>query len=256
MVTSTSLSHLPDPPSGFTWELNPTLSDEFNEQTLDSEKWLNYHPYWSGRTPSQYAPANVRVSDGQLQLQNSTEVNNLDEVADPEKDNWVKAAVVSSRLPIASYGYYEARIKAADLSMTSAFWFQGKYSEIDVVEQLGKPKIKPSKHKLMLINTHYYPDGWESDIKTPREIPMEYGAAEDYHVYGVWWVDQDSALFYHDGELMAEITFGGGFNEPMYLFFDTEVFTWEGLPDVNDLKSVAKNTMHIDWVRAWKLIEK
>jgi hypothetical protein len=41
----------------------------------------------------------------------------------------------------------------------------------------------------------------------------------------------------------------------MYLFFDTEVFTWNGLPSVAALKDPAKNRMSVDWVRAWKLVE-
>jgi len=248
--------HLPEPPAGYTWELIAELSDEFNGKSLDSSKWLDYHSYWTGRTPSQHAPANVSVSDGFLRLKNTTQVESLDEVANPEEDNWVEAACVTSNQPNAGYGYYEARIKASDLSMTSSFWFQGQYSEIDVVEQFGAPKLNANKRLRMLINTHFYPNGWETDRKTPREIPVEPGAADDFHVYGVWWKDAQTALFYHNSELVTEVDFGGKFDEPMYLFFDTEVFTWEGLPSVESLKDDSKNTMLVDWVRAWKLVEK
>jgi hypothetical protein len=40
----------------------------------------------------------------------------------------------------------------------------------------------------------------------------------------------------------------------MYLFFDTEVFTWYGLPTVASLKDPNLNTMLVDWVRAWKQV--
>ena len=61
---------------------------------------------------------------------------------------------------------------------------------------------------------------------------------------------------YHNGEKVAEIAFAGPFDEPMYLFFDTKVFVWEGLPEIESLRDPAKNTMLVDWVRAWKLVEK
>jgi len=54
---------------------------------------------------------------------------------------------------------------------------------------------------------------------------------------------------------VAEATPAGEFVEPMYLFFDTEVFTWEGLPTFKELKNPKRNAMRVDWVRAWRLEE-
>jgi beta-glucanase (GH16 family) len=140
--------------------------------------------------------------------------------------------------------------------MTSSFWFQGQYSEIDVVEQLGAPATYPSRSKFMLMNTHFFKDGWDMDRKTPKFWSMPSGSADDFHVYGVWWKDKDTVWFYHDGEKVAEIATGGEFTEPMHMFFDTEVFVWEGLPTVESLKDPDANTMLVDWVRAWTLVEK
>jgi hypothetical protein len=53
---------------------------------------------------------------------------------------------------------------------------------------------------------------------------------------------------------VAELTTGGPFKESQYLFFDTEVFTWEGLPTIESLNDPARNTMDVDWVRGWKLV--
>lgn len=52
------------------WVANPALSDEFNGTSLDTTKWLPAMPqsYWLGRTPSEYDPANVSVSNGVLDL--------------------------------------------------------------------------------------------------------------------------------------------------------------------------------------------
>ena len=41
----------PEPPVGQRWILNEDFSDEFNGTSLDSDKWLDHHPKWSGREP-------------------------------------------------------------------------------------------------------------------------------------------------------------------------------------------------------------
>lgn len=39
------------------------------------------------------------------------------------------------------------------------------------------------------------------------------------------------------------------------MFFDTEVFTWHGWPTQASLLDPQKNTMLVDWVRPWQLVE-
>ncbi len=244
----------PPPPAGYRWQAVPELSDEFSGARLDPKNWLNYHPYWKGREPSHFEPNNVSVFGGKLRLRSDTLLGDLSSVKDLEKDIWVRSACVASAAPIAGPGYYEARVQASSLSMTSSFWLQGKYSEIDVVEQLGGSLKNPDSDLWMLMNTHYFADGWEQDRATPTRWRMPYGAAEGYHVYGVWWKDKNTVLFYHNGSQVAEVKTGGAFSEPMYLFFDTEVFVWEGLPTLKTLQDAGRNTMSVDWVHAWQLV--
>ena len=244
---------LPAAQAGFRWRAVPQLSDEFNGEKLDASKWMDFHPYWQGREPSRFEPRNAVLSGGILRLLSVPLIDDLGAAKNPEKDVWVGSACVSSRRASVSYGYYEARMQASDLSMTSSFWFQGEYSEIDVVEQLGKPVKNGWKHDYMMMNTHYFQQGWDQDIATPSQWKMPSGSSDGYHVYGVWWRDRETAWFYHEGEKVAEIRFGGEFSEPMYLFFDTEVFVWDGLPTIQSLKDPARNAMLVDWVRAWVL---
>jgi len=245
----------PAAPDGWRWQAVSGLSDEFSGEKLDDSKWLPYQPYWKGRPPSAFEPKNVSVAGGMLRLRSTALVSDLSVVKKPDEDIWVASACVSSKTASAKAGYYEARIKASELSMTSSFWFQGKYSEIDVVEQLGAPIKNPGDRDFMLMNTHSFKDGWDKDQATPARWKMPTPAAAGFHVYGVWWKDEKTIWFYHDGQKVAELKPGCGFLEPMYLFFDTEVFKWSGLPTIESLNDPKRNTMEVDWVRSWKLVK-
>ena len=126
VATEPDLSLVPEAPAGYRWRSVSHLSDEFAAGRLDASKWIDFHPYWNGREPSRFDPRNVSVEGGILRLLSVPLVDDLAAVRDPEKDVWVGSACVSSRTASASYGYYEARVQASDLSMTSSFWFQGK----------------------------------------------------------------------------------------------------------------------------------
>lgn len=245
----------PPPPAGYIWQLVPELSDEFNGLKLDYSKWRPILLHWKGREPSAFDPANISVQDGMLRLRSTTDVLLLDAIKNPEKDLWVKSACVSSVNRSANYGFYAARIKASNLSMSSSFWFSGSYSEIDVVEQFGAPSKKTEKSNLMMMNTHYFAEGWNKDKSNPTSCRMSTGSADSFHVYGVWWKDENTVWMYLDGLKVAELISGGPFREPLCLIFDTEVFVRNGLPSIHSLQDPTKNTMLVDWVRSWKLVK-
>lgn len=240
---------LPTPPHGKKWVKVESLSDEFFGKKLDASKWLPKHPYWSGRN-STHVPANVSVRDGKLRL-----VSTLRKGATEVKAETVTAACLSSTTARCQPGYYEARIRCSDISMTSAFWFQGKVSEVDVIENIGAPTDPNSQwiKDTMMMNTHFFKGGWDKDKKTPFNWKMPSPCSSEYHVYGVWWKDERTVAFFHNGIQIGEVTTGGPFDEPQYMFFDTEVFTWHGWPTKASLLDPAKNTMLVDWVRAWQL---
>ena len=242
MVTSSQATP-PTPPAGFTWVPIPGLTDEFNGQTLDRAKWLPYQPYWQGRD-STFDTNNVFLTNGLLCLR-STAVTLTN----------IRAACVTSAAKEAfSDSYYEASVKASQLSMTSSFWFQGKYSEIDVVEEIGASLKKPAHNETMNINTHYFTNGWKDDLSTPIIWKMPTSCNTDFHTYGVWWKNNLHLAFYHNDQIVTNVVTRGEFNEKMYLFFDTEVFAWEGHPTLESLQDDSLNTMCVDWVRGWKLV--
>ncbi|MGJ8724448.1 MAG: family 16 glycosylhydrolase [Roseibacillus sp.] len=251
------VSTRPAAPEGYRWESVSALSDEFESDALDESKWQPTHPYWSGREPSRFDSTNVSVKDGFLRLRSHSLVKELSEVTNPMEDVWVHSSCVTSLNPTARPGsYFECRMKASELSMTSSFWFQGKKFEIDVVEQIGAPIKEPEQAYKMLMNSHWFEtkSGGESDHSTPTKWIMPDKSSERFHTYGLWWKSETEGWFYHDGVKVAEMTFPTAFTTPMFLFLDTEVFTWAGLPTLESLADESKNTMLVDWVRSWRLV--
>jgi hypothetical protein len=250
-LTSVPAWTQPAAPMEKQWVRVEELSDEFNGTSLDAEKWLNFHPYWDGRPPSAFKKENVSVSGGFLKLKSN--VARYD-----QQGIWVNSSCVASKTKAMKPGYYsEARIKCPSLSMTGAFWFQGNYSEIDVIENFGAPTASAFKgHEThMKTNLHYYKNGWENNISSPWEAKILNPACnEAFFTYGVWWKDAETIIFYLDGKEVHTSKTGGPFNENMYMFFDMETFTWGiGLPTLESLDDSTKNTQYVDWVRTYKL---
>jgi beta-glucanase (GH16 family) len=247
--TAPNASRLPDAPEGYQWKPVEKLTDEFDGEVLDSSKWIPRHPSWRGRN-SRHEEVNISVSGGHLRLKSTLREGSTD-----VKASTVTAACVTSNKRRCLPGFYQTRIKASDLSMTSSFWFQGEYSEIDVVENVGRPsleKMRDIEYKMMM-NSHFRNGGWDNENNTPVQWKMPVRARDRFHVYGVWWKDAETLWMYHDGVKIAEIKTKGRFEEPQNMFFDTEVFKWHGWPTRESLLDPARNTMLVDWVRAWKL---
>lgn len=173
----------------------------------------------------------------------------------------VTAAAVSSKTQTASFGYYEARVKASKLSMTSSFWLQSHSGspgiEIDVIELLGTPVLlNPGYNMTMASSTHYVlnkQDSWVSKFYT-----MPSACGEQFSVYGVWWKDARTIYYYFNGQKVNEIINpppgNVDFSKDQYLFFTTEVFRWYGYPTVASHRNDSLNTMLVDYVRGWELV--
>lgn len=256
----------PQPPSGKKWVKVETLSDEFNGNELDPQKWDNYHPNWSGRLPSKFKKGNAYVKDGNLCLESGM-AKHPSTVNDPFKDYWVDAAACCSKTKAAKVGYYyEAYMKASNLSMTSSFWFRvGEYSEIDVIEHIGNPSKDHRDKDLPYqyhANTHVYGNKYPNmkGKSNPNEWKMPTRGRDEYHLYGFWWKDPNTLIFYHNDVEVMRIKPPVPFEENLKMIFDTEVFPFAtagvaniGLPLPENLKDPNKNTAYVDYVRVYKL---
>ncbi|WP_111977292.1 family 16 glycosylhydrolase [Algibacillus agarilyticus] len=270
---------LPTPPQGQSWQINPQHTDEFDH--WDSTKWQALHKWWNGSSktrPGAYVEADHMNDTENVDIKNSV-LYLYAKPNGPSAEKWVGTSVVSSKQPI-SYGYYEVKMKASMLATTSAFWMQGRFSEIDVIEAIGAPKKGAKKFGTSLMtNYHHFPNGFGKPgysngavenpaIKNSHGLPD--GAAHDWHTYGIWWVNEKEAYFYLDGkrvddfhvaktgEVTDRLIFPAPFDETMTLFLDTEVWNWgdgkPGTPTLEELSATdGSNAMQVEWVRAYQL---
>ncbi|KAA5823759.1 family 16 glycosylhydrolase [Algibacter amylolyticus] len=270
----------PEPPIGKRWVINPSFSDEFNGETLDSDKWYDYHPSWKGREPGIFLPSQVSVKNGFLQIKGEK----------LEKDTIVKAygrelkfniaggAVVSKKT--AFLGYYECRAKAAATTMSTTFWFStigaedgpngcDKYGqEWDIQECIGRSGDFAGSFfsNGMNSNGHFWYtdcDKKRHDLRAPAvKFVNKELASKDFHVYGGWWRDEKTATLYYDDRAPKHMKFydeivDKPFNRPMYmrLVSETYPFPWIELPTDEELSDPSKNTVYYDWVRGYDMVD-
>lgn len=260
----------PKAPKGYKWVKNEKFSDEFNGDKLDKTKWYDRSPYWvHGRPPATFRARTVSVKDGFLQIKN--DILRKEDKEKQDKYNIVGGAVASVAKD-AHYGYYESRIKASGISMSTTFWFKNKakkndpkgiHQELDIAELVGMQKLKNDFRNILHSNTHFIhndENGKHKYISSGGTCPIVPSAEQAFHVYGCWWEDANNIHIYLDGEfkftMHPDTTYSKTpFDTPMYMHLVTETYNWEEPPTEEELLNDQINTSYYDWVRAYKLVK-
>ena len=256
----------PPAPDGHQWVKDERFSDEFNGASLDTNKWLDYFPGWRGRPPAKFVRSAIAVTNGCLQISAGT-------LPEPDGPFTISGGAVRCMSEEAFYGYYEARFKASQISMSSTFWLNGGRKqeagadvslEIDIVETIGAPHSEPNWakdwHRQMNSNTHYNRrvDGKRENLSVGNKAPLDPPAGEAFHTYGAWWVDANTVKFYLDDQYQFTVHPATNysttpFDRPMHVNMVCETYDWMAPPALSDLTNRAINTAHYDWVRAYVL---
>lgn len=271
---------LSDPKNSGNWVLNTNVSDEFDSNTLDEDKWQIqgkngvYKSNFIGRQPSQFSPNNAIVENNKLKIQSKWEPDfDFNTTCKTEGgvnrcfENITTAAVISKKQ--FHYGYMEIKSKAAKAEVTSSFWTTGNQSELDMFEMFGDPKESgvnknwSKRLKFNMIswdpnNPYYLPDG--NGPAHTRNIQANSNTADDFHVYGFDWTPEYIKV-YIDGVLKSEIlkseiTNNGNDNNrwvtdvPYWIWFDSETFWWLGLPEEADFDIPVE--YEIEYIRVWE----
>lgn len=229
------------------WTKFEPMSDEFEGDRLDLNKWTLGGEVWQGQPPAKFSDRNVTVSDGKLHLTMRKEKLTADDAKRGFHD-YTSASLYSKTR--SSYGYYEVLAKPMDSAGSSAFWFQrettrGWLTEIDVFEIGGNGKGSERQYFMTLHvfqtpakKEHWYVGGsWIAPWRL----------ADAYHVYGLDWSESE-LKFYVDGVLVRSVE-NTHWHQPLRMIFDSETMpNWFGMPVDKDLPS----TFSVEYVRAWK----
>lgn len=259
-----------DPHNEGEWLLLPDVSDEFEGNRIDLDKWIiqgsggQYQNGFKGRAPSQFTPGNVSIGDGFFTITSKWDptfsfVNDsLDGYRYGEFAPITTGAIITKARFL--YGYMEIRCKVADGPISSAFWTTGTGGELDVFEHYGHHPTKENIGKKYHTSFHDWRIGsetWGKRIWTNEHI-LDFRVAEDFHIYGLEW-DEDYIKIYADGRLVRcvtreEIGEAWVLSNPQKVWLDCETFNWHVKPEnmqPDDFPGEGRKYI-VDYVRLWQ----
>lgn len=259
ILCSTSVFSQPAAPAGKMWQKQANLSDDFNGD-FNTGKWQK--PLWNYGVPVNMIAANSGVSDGNLWIKATL----------GSGDRWFNTSRVMSNAQI-KYPYYtEASIKTAHISAYTTFWLNNGDSdnrdEIDIIENNSKPSCNCQPNFPWQMNSQYFhvvngdtrrAYGNFNNRNLSNGNPLK-GVKwnEAYHVVGVWQKDARNIQFYLNGEPAGSVVSERDFTRNMNVIWDlwTGDFDWlGGLAIKSDLNNNNINTMYVDWINTWKLVD-
>ncbi|MFR9655651.1 MAG: leucine-rich repeat protein, partial [Rikenellaceae bacterium] len=202
------------------------FSDEFDGSTLDTDKWDAPNDAFATWV---FDEENVSFEDGKMLL-TATYNNQTVAYSGSTREYYFTSGMLRSKTT-RKYGYYEAKVKGADVwpdsddwqGLCSAFWLYSKgiecekeeynvtYNEIDVMEL---QQIATNK-RMMACNLHLYNYQYSNGSLTntscsagmyptmgQSEFLVDYDPEEDYHIYACE-NRPDSIVFYIDNVRVA-----------------------------------------------------
>ncbi|QEY14919.1 agarase [Cellvibrio sp. KY-GH-1] len=256
---STSIFAQPTPPAGKMWQKQSNLSDDFNSG-FDTSKWQK--PLWNYGEPVNMVAENSGVSNGNLWIKGTLGTG----------ARWFNGSRVMSNAQI-KYPYYtEARIKSANISAYSTFWLNNgdinNRDEIDIIENNPNPSCNCQPNFPWQMNSQYFhvvngdtqrAHGNFDNRNLPDGAPGK-GVRwnEAYFTFGVWQKDARNIQFYLNGYPAGSVVSARDFTRDMNIIWDlwTADFSWlGGLAVQSQLNDVSMNTMYVDWINTYKLVD-
>ena len=256
---SASLFAQPAPPAGKQWQKQNNLSDEFNGG-FDTGKWQK--PLWNYGVPVQMRAQNSGVSNGNLWIRATL---------DNSSNRWFQTSRVMSNAQIKFPMYTECRMRTAHISAYNTFWLNNgdinNRDEIDIVENNSKPSCGCQPNFPWQMNSQYFITVQGNEERNKGNFDNRNLSAgnpkrgvrwnEQYHVVGMWWKDANNVQFYLDGEPAGKVRSTRRFTRNQNLIWDlwTIAQPWAGgIAIKSDLNNSSINTMYVDWVRTYKLV--
>jgi beta-glucanase (GH16 family) len=258
--TTTPVKSTPPVDKGWTFETTPMWSDEFDyEGKPDATKWgydIGGHGW--GNNELQYYTEdlkNASVSNGKLSITAIQE-----RVGDRL---YSSARVISKGKGDFLYGRFEFKAKLPTgkgtwpaLWMLPTDWRYGdwpKSGEIDIMEHVGFDQDRVH----ITVHTEAYNHTLGTQVGQNKMVP---GASTDFHLYRVDWTPYAIRGYIDDEKLFEFINEGKGypkwpFDKRFHFLMNIAVGgNWGGAQGVDE--NIWPQTMEIDYVRVYKMVEK
>jgi beta-glucanase (GH16 family) len=162
----------------------------------------------------------------------------------------------------------------ADISAYNTYWLNNGNSEnrneIDICENNANPSNPKTQHTIddlpfiMQSNIHHAVKGenktspsYASTKLLSSNNPLKgKQLGETYHTYGLYWEDNRKCHWFLDGEYVGFSSAKRPFTKELNMYFGLWSNSWDGFPDKESLQDDSRNTMYVDWVHTYQLIEK
>lgn len=270
--------------AGENWQIRWSVSDEFTSATPDWKKWIRQGGLPTVTAWSWDNDRNVSNSGGVAELV----LRPVAEKTGGKRSTWLSSGILKSYRTF-TYGFFEARIKGADVAgsgVCPSFWlfsnFDDKvadgetvYCEIDVVEMQQFDWLNGHQddvHDLDL-NLHcVVKENGRRNWRRPKAFPKEqlnkwrapWDPRADFHVYGCQ-VSREEIVWFVDGREVARkpnthwhrpmhIALSLGARKPLVRFQENRnvAVDPETSGDAAALRSELPATMQVDYVRVWE----
>lgn len=256
----------PSPGAGMVWELQDTVSDDFNYYSAPSNfpntingKWINwYHNNWSGPLPTKWRRDHVNVENGYMKIISSRTAGDSVTVSG-QRLATTNLGCATSTTKVQYPVYVEAQVKIMKSVLASDVWLLSgdDTQEIDICEAYGSSRWTNAwfSDKRVHLSHHVF-------IRQPFQDwqPSDAGSfytdgttvwSDAYHRIGVYWKDPWNLEYYIDGQLVrtrsgkdqidpvfftnainpGDVTSDTrtGLSKPMDIIINTEDQTWRAL---------------------------
>lgn len=251
----------PNAPKGFKWEKVEALSDEF--EFFDTNKWV--YSLWNYSPPNIMKKSQVSVKNGKLNIK--AQINN-------DSLRWMKTGRIMSKSQISYPMYTECSMKTASISAYNTYWLNNgdaeNRNEIDICENNANPSNPNVGHGvaykpyIMQSNIHHAVNGENktapsfasTQLLSNSNVNKGRRTDETYHTYGLYWEDDRKCHFFLDGEYVGASLAPRQFTRALNIYFGLWTNKWDGFAKKENVINDAKNTMYVDWVHTYRLVNK
>ena len=254
---------------GKTWKKVVALSDEFDGENINEEKWNidpkgHYELDWIGRAPALFQKKSFGISNGYLTIE-------VDKLPKPIiiGDNTYKyrGGILRSYVKTSVGHYYECRMKMNKTEMGGGFWLChrgvcGNKHEIDITESVGRLTELTDKwaydwDQIMHSNTIHRKTACNESTRDQKKIIPATKNSEQFYTYGFYWKSPTELLFYLNGEYVYTLNPPVPFDKELILQFSIEAYNWNPIPDVASKVATGtkeERTTLIDYIRVYKIV--